>query len=327
MPSHEATYHDDSDWRRYGPECTYDVLVNMSLSNIDVHDENTICSMIAFELKCRAKGSDTLNCRFSKGRIVRPEEERCSRNFASSDRFVDEEPFEIRFNARGIENLVVSRDIARWRLDMMRAIIGQLNVGFELGSEYDRFVTMENSSVGYCEVEVKVSRAGYGGEDGGGGEFEIALEPERADMAPLSRGSVQIEKVRWPKRCPNRKIYFFGNQEDFSFGSKDIFMDMVRIGSMLLLDRFVIVFRFFFTSFRSQITSVSRMYISRREMNSFTESTGVMRTLNRPGTMNLHQRIGLSLKSINPARTPIPEIVNPASTSLYAYTNLERIPE
>ncbi|XP_016910737.2 vitellogenin [Apis cerana] len=302
VPSHEATYHDDSDWRRYGPECTYDVLVNMSLSNIDIHDENTICSMIAFELKCRAKGSDTLNCRFSKGRIVRPEEERCSRNFVSSDRLLlDEEPFEIRFNARGIENLVVSRDIARWRLDMMRAIIGQLNVGFELGSEYDRFVTMENSSVGYCEVEVKVSRAGYGGEDGGGGEFEIALEPERADMAPLSRGSVQIEKVRWPKRCPNRKIYFFGNHQDFSFGSKDIFMDM--------------------------ITSVSRMYISRREMNSFTESTGVMRTLNRPGTMNLHQRIGLSLKSINPARTPIPEIVNPASTSLYAYTNLERIPE
>ncbi|XP_043800948.1 vitellogenin-like, partial [Apis laboriosa] len=305
VPGH--AHHDDSDWQRYGPECTYDVLVNMSLSNI-VHDEDTICSMIASELKCRTKGSDTLNCHFSNGRIVRPnpEDERCSnaRNFVPmGDRFVDEEPFEIRFNARGIENLVVSRDIARWRLDMVRAIIGQLNVGFELTAEkeHDRFVTMENSSIGYCEVEVKVSRAGYGEESDDERKFEIVLEPERAGMVPLSRGSIRIEKVRWPKRCPNRKIYFFGNHEDFSFGRRDIFMDMT--------------------------TSVSRIYISRRGIISFTESTGVMRTLNRPRTMNLHQRINLSLKSLNFARIPIPEIVNPASTSLYAYTNLEQIPE
>lgn len=204
----------------------------MSLSNV-IHDEDTICSMIASELKCRAKGSDTLNCRFTNGRIVRPDpvrDERCSnaRDFVPmSDRFVDEEPFEIRFNARGIENLVVSRDIARWRLDMMRAILGQLNVGFELGREHDRFVAMENSSIGRCEVEVKVSRAGYGREGDGGGEFEIVLEPERGDMVPLSRGSLWIEKVRWPKRCPNRKIYFFGNHQDFSLGGKNIFMDMV----------------------------------------------------------------------------------------------------
>lgn len=245
MPSHEATYRDDSDWRRYGPECTYDVLVNMSLSNMD--EDARICSVIAFELKCRAKGSDTLNCRFSNGRTARPEDGRgCSnakRNFApsTSDRFVDEQPFEIRFNARGIENLVVSRDIARWRLDAMRAIVSQLNVGFELGSGHDRFLAMENSSVGYCEVEVKVSRAGYGGESGGGG-LEIALEPERADVAPLSRGSVRIEKVRRPKRCPNRNIYFFGNHRDFSFGSEDIFMDMVRI----FLHEFLTLFLFFY---------------------------------------------------------------------------------
>ncbi|XP_006615267.2 vitellogenin-like [Apis dorsata] len=305
VPGRENAYHDDSDWQRYGPECTYDVLVNMSLSNI-VHDEDTICSMIASELKCRTKGSDTLNCHFSNGRIVRPDpkNERCSnaRNFVPiGDRFVDEEPFEIRFNARGIENLVVSRDIARWRLDMMRAIVGQLNIGFELTAEkeHDRFLTMENSSIGYCEVEVKVSRAGYGEESDE--KFEIMLEPERAGMVPLSRGSIRIEKVRYPKRCPNRKIYFFGNHEDFSFGRRDIFMDMT--------------------------TSVSRIYISRKGIISFTESTGVMRTLNRPRTMNLHQKINLSLKSINFARIPIREIVNPASTSLYAYTNLERIPE
>lgn len=112
---------------------------------------------------------------------------------------------------------------------MMRAILGQLNVGFELGREHDRFVVMENSSIGHCEVEVKVSRAGYGREEDGRDDFEIVLEPERGDMVPLSRGSLWIEKVRWPKRCPNRKIYFFGNHQDFSLGGKNIFMDMVSI--------------------------------------------------------------------------------------------------
>ncbi|CAL7936600.1 unnamed protein product [Xylocopa violacea] len=295
------------DWQRYGPECTYDVLVNMSLANI-VHEWDNFCSMIASELKCRPRGSDTLLCRFVNGRIVRPdpEDDRCSnaRGFVPiRDRFVDEEPFEIRFNSKGIENLVVPRSIPRWRLDMIRVIVGQLNVGFELESGQDRFVTMENSNIGYCEVEVKVSRAGYGRGNGMArdGDYEIVFELERPGIVPLNRAALRIEKVRQPKSCPNRKVYFFGNHEDFSLGNRNTFMDMS--------------------------TSISQMYISNRGLLSYTESTGVMRTLNKPRTMRMHQRISVSLKSIDPARSSLPEIVSPASTSLYSYTNLETIRE
>ncbi|XP_017759740.1 PREDICTED: vitellogenin-like [Eufriesea mexicana] len=292
---------------RYVPECTYDVLVNMSLANI-VHERDNFCSMVATELKCRPQGSDILSCRFAESRVVRPspDDSRCTnaRNFVPVlNRFVNEDPFEIRFNSRGIENLVVSRDIPRWRLDMIRAIVGQLNVGFELENAHDRFVTMENSNIGYCEVEVKVSRAGYGweGERPRHDQFDIVFNPERPGIAPLDSASLRIDKVRQPKNCPNRKIYFFGNQEDFSFGNKNTYMDMT--------------------------TSISHMYVSNKELYSFTETTGVMRTLNKPRTMRLHQQISLSLRSIDHARDPFPEIMNPASTSLYAYTNLDRIPE
>ncbi|XP_029056601.1 vitellogenin-like [Osmia bicornis bicornis] len=298
---------ESSNWQQYGPESTYDVLVNMSLSNI-VHQKDNFCSMIGAELKCRLKGSDTLGCRFANGKIVRPDPEdaRCSnaKNFVPiNDRFVDEQPFEVRFNSRGIENLVVSRNIARWRLDMIRAIIGQLNVGFELEKGRQRFVTMENSSIGYCEVEIKMSRTGYSREDTADDRrrFQIVFEPERADMVPLDRAVVRIEKIRRPKNCPNRKIYFFGNQQDFSYGYKNIFMDMT--------------------------TSTSHIRISENEMHSYTESTGIMRTLNKPRTMHMHQKISITLKSIDPARGALPEILDPASTSLYAYTNLDRIPE
>lgn len=226
---------ESSNWQQYGPESTYDVLVNMSLSNI-VHQKDNFCSMIGAELKCRLKGSDTLGCHFANGRIVRPDPEdaRCSnaKNFVPiSDRFVDEQPFEVRFNSRGIENLVVSRNIARWRLDMIRAIIGQLNVGFELEKGRQRFVTMENSSIGYCEVEIRMSRTGYSGEDTADNRrrFEIVFEPAKADTVPLNRAALRIEKVRRPKNCPNRKIYFFGNQQDFTSGYKNTFMDMVSL--------------------------------------------------------------------------------------------------
>ncbi|XP_017876773.1 vitellogenin-like [Ceratina calcarata] len=295
---------EDSDWHRNGPECTYDVLVNMSLANI-VHEKDNFCSMIASELKCRPMGSDTLRCRFVNGKIVRPDphDRRCSnaQNFVPvSDRFINEDPFEIRFNPKGIENLVVSRNIPKWRLDMIRTITGQLNVGFELDDSRDRFVTMENSSVGYCEVEVKMSRTGYRQENRHG-DFEIDFEPERAGLVPLNRAALAIEKVRDPKNCPHRKIYFFGNHEDFSSGNKNTFMDMV--------------------------TSISHMSVSPSEFHSYTESSGMMRTLNRPRTMRIHQKISLTLKSISPARDSMPEVQSPASTSLYAYTNLQSIPE
>lgn len=298
--------HLETDWHRYGPEFTYDVLVNMSLANI-VEEKDNFCSMIASELKCRPTGTDTLRCRFVNGKIVRPnpEDSRCSnaKHFVPvSDKFINGDPFEIRFNSRGIENLVVSRSIPRWRLDMIKTIVGQLNVGFELDNGRQRFVTMENSTIGYCEVDVKMSRTGYRREDDPGNrELEILFEPERPDMLPLNRAALRIEKVREPKQCPNRKIYFFGNHEDFSIGNKNTFMDMT--------------------------TSVSHIRISEHELHSYTENTGVMRTLNKARTMRLYQKTSLTLKSVDPARSQLPDIFNPASTSLYAYTNLGSIAE
>ncbi|XP_043253576.1 vitellogenin-like [Colletes gigas] len=288
-----------NDWQEFSPECIYDVAVNISTDNIYEGNSDTYCSMIMTELKCRPIGSDTLTCRFANGKILRPnpENSKCpeEKYFTPvSDNFIYGEPFEIRFNAKGIENLVVSRHIPRWRLNMVRAIVDQLNIGFELEKGRQRFVTTENSRTGSCEVEIKMSRAGYSARDAGNRDLEIVFEPPRPEIAPLNRAILQIEKVRDPKNCPNRKTYFFGNNDD-SNGKKNMSMD--------------------------KITSVSHFRISEREMHSYTESTGVVRVLNDPMTMRLYQKISLTLRSIHPTRNPLPEIRNPASTSLYAYTN------
>ncbi|XP_050452074.1 uncharacterized protein LOC126851789 [Cataglyphis hispanica] len=295
-----------SKWAMYGPECTYDVLVNMSLANI-VHENDNFCSMIATELKCRPKGHDTLNCHFQNSRIKRPDpkDNRCSnaRDFVPTRyKFVSEEPFEIRFNSRGIENLVVYRTIPRWRLDMIKVIVSQLNIGFEMQERRNRFTIMENSTVGHCQVDVKITRGGHDFEEDSAEEndnFEIGFLSSDEFAHPMVE-RLRVEKTRQPKKCPRRTIYFFGNYKDYSRGG-ELYMDMT--------------------------TSASLITISKDKFVSYTISEGIMRTANKSRIMRPHQNISLKLKRIDFAQSLMPEIPNPASTSLFAFSNLEIIPE
>lgn len=52
-----------------------------------------------------------------------------------------------------------------------------------------------------------------------------------------------------------------------------------------------------------------------------------MKTVNKSRIMRPHQKISLKLKGINLARSSLPEIQNPASTSLFAFSHLHTIPE
>lgn len=216
----------------------------MSLANI-VRDDDNFCAIIATELKCRPRGEDSLSCRFGNSRIKRPDpaDGRCTnaKDFVPTRyKFVGEEPFEIRFNSRGIANLVVHRTIPKWRLDMIKAMASQLNVGFEAREDRDKFAIMENSTVGRCEVDVRIVRGGPWSEEeeeteedddstGDEWDFELGLASSADDeLDKLPAGRLRVEKTRHPKRCPRRTIYFFGNHEDYSRGDRPLYMDMVR---------------------------------------------------------------------------------------------------
>ncbi|EFN73216.1 hypothetical protein EAG_02160 [Camponotus floridanus] len=281
----------------------------MSLANI-VHENDNFCSIIATELKCRPKGYDTLNCHFQNSRIKRPDpkDSRCSnaKDFVPTRyKFVGEEPFEIRFNPRGIENLVVYRSIPRWRLDMIKVIVSQLNIGFEVQEHRNRFIIMENSTMGHCEVDVKISRGDPDSEEDADSaekndNFEIGFLSSD-EFAHLMAERFRVKKTRQLKKCPQKTIYFFGNHEDYSRGDGEFYMDMT--------------------------TSASLIMISKEKFVSYTISEGVMKTANKSRIMRPHQNISLKLKRIDLAQSLIPEIQNPASTSLFAFSNLKTIPK
>jgi len=66
---------------------------------------------------------------------------------------------------------------------------------------------------------------------------------------PLVMERLEVEKIRQPKRCPRRTIYFFGNHEDYSHGDKQLYMDMVReciiiqFNSINRLIQFLVIFQ------------------------------------------------------------------------------------
>jgi hypothetical protein len=213
----------------------------MSLANI-VHENDNFCSMIASELKCRPKGHDSLSCHFGNSRIKRPDPEkgRCTnaRDFVSTRyKFVDEKPFEIRFNSRGIVNLVVHRTIPRWRLAMIKDIVSQLNVGFEVWEGRHSFVMTENSAMGQCKIDIKIM---YGDPDSMEDDDDDDSSEEKKDDADFVIGFAsssgeftqpvekryRVEKLRDPKKC-TQATYFFGNHENYNQNGR-VYMNMVQ---------------------------------------------------------------------------------------------------
>ncbi|KAI4499136.1 hypothetical protein M0802_005719 [Mischocyttarus mexicanus] len=295
---------------QYGGEITFDVLIDLSRSDID-RGRSFYCSTISNELKCQVKDAETLSCYFltpiTTYSIIN-NNSTCdwSKNFEQlHDHFIffDHDPFEIRFNSRGIENLVVERTITRWKLDVTKSVVSQLHVGFELQEGQSRFKTTENSNLGYCELDSRVLVSGgyYQNEKYSNTNFHLVLldsnELRYRDI--LNRnGQIIIEKIRHTKKCSRRPIYFFGipitHRGDMERGT---FMDMV--------------------------SSTTRMIISKRGFSSETVSEGQPIVMNGLRTGLSRQKISVILKSVNPARNVPPMISHPASTSVHTYSSFD----
>ncbi|XP_015173810.1 PREDICTED: uncharacterized protein LOC107065037 [Polistes dominula] len=295
---------------QYGGEMTFDVLVNFSRSDID-RGRRIYCSTISNELKCRVKDAETLSCYFLTPIItfstINDSSTTCewSSNFVplNDHFFFDQDPFEIRYNSRGIENLVVKRTITRWKLDVTKAIVSQLHIGFELKEGQSSFQTAENSNIGHCEVNSRVLVSGgyYENEKYAHANLQLVLldsnELRYRDILNQG-GQIIIEKIRHSKKCQRRPIYFFGipisHRDDRERGT---FMDMV--------------------------SSNTRMIISKKGFSSETVSEGLPIIMGGLRNGPSRQKISVILKSVDPARNVPPMISHPASTSIHTYSSFD----
>ncbi|KAK2585202.1 hypothetical protein KPH14_009909 [Odynerus spinipes] len=309
----DENYEERYRWR-YGAESIFDVSVN--LSRVDFGEganPTTICSTITGELECRAKDSESLGCRLRNDVTVSSRvddssgcQQQSGNVVTTRDRIFDREPFEIRFNSHGVENLVVRRTIPRWRLDIIKAVVVQLDIGTELEKEPSSFVTTEDSSFGRCELDSKIlvtgdraSESEFGSEFGS--EFEIvslASNGSRSADLLARYGTIIIEKVRRPEKCPGRVLYFFGYASNDDRSERGTFLDMV--------------------------SSMTRTTISDTGFSSRTLSEGAIVTSDGSTIKRSSQRVTLTLKSVNPGRGMPLTISDPASTNLHVPSTFER---
>ncbi|XP_066591898.1 uncharacterized protein [Prorops nasuta] len=296
-------------WQNKDPEFTYDVLINMNLhSQNNMQNVSSFCSVIRTNLKCRPKGSDTLFCRFHlQEEETRNQEKRfhlhdsyspssTGKNIECKKRETNDllmsESFEIRFNPRGVENLVIDRNISRWNLDTIKLIVTQLHHGINLDLPRKDFTTLENSTNGYCDVAVKVTqkKESFDVRTAHFDDFEISLDPLITKYSlDQSNEYFIIQKTRNPNKCLGRQMYFLGKHRNLG-----------------IIDQHTTVI---------MNSSVSRMVVSKFGFSSYTISEGVINHSN--ATFYPSQKISVILKNVAPVQNEFVDIPNPASTSIH----------
>lgn len=243
--------HHRPEWTMYGPEYTYDVLLNMSMI-VTTNKTERVCRMVASELKCRPKGQDTLNCYFQNARLdhrKQNSENECEYEdtpIPETSLFVGGERFEIRFNDRGIENFIVPRTIPMPKLNIIKAVASQLDIGFDVKESRKNFKITENWKDSICQYNVNITRGMLESEEDdddddstGGERFELALASLNNARPESLRDMYRVEKMRQVTNCP--QLYFFGNDLSYNNSNPEVQVDTVRLDKIAIKKQNVVI--------------------------------------------------------------------------------------
>ncbi|XP_017876912.1 uncharacterized protein LOC108623115 [Ceratina calcarata] len=284
---------DSAVWN-YGPEYTFQVHVNSTA----IPEEGSYMSIrlnVASKLVCQPKGYLGLSCHFRDsqadsyatesldpvmsavpiGPVSRQEAYELSR-----------EQFEIKFSEQGLDSLVVNENIQPRELDMIRVIVGQLNIGV-LMSVYGKpeFEVMENFTLGECMTTFTMERSTVGHS------FRINRGYVLETLFNLKDGQlVQIRKIRNLLMCTHKMPYFFGSAES-----------MREISDMV----------------SSVVSSESHAAITSTEFISGTTNVVTTSKVSESTETTLYEHISLRLESILPAESEPPEVKDPESASMF----------
>ncbi|XP_012531436.1 uncharacterized protein LOC105833891 isoform X2 [Monomorium pharaonis] len=217
-------------------------------------------------VKCRPKMPDSIFCHLN--------------NFTESELFENhnmtreaqtEQIFEIKFNERGVEGLVIEPPSRMEVVNVLRKIATQFNVVVDQRKiGMSQFMARENSSMGNCAAAYRITRD------------ELRTDPLEEDtdfrlvILPLTdaKPGTTLSIVKSRMGCINPPRYV-----DFSRG-------------ILEMRRFV-----------------SKIQINSRKFETFTEFNGNVRFIESEiGTLLFKEIIQINLKSIEPAQNELPTL-------------------
>lgn len=279
--------NDTSKWT-YGPEYSYDVNITYNVINIvkpDPH-EHIHKIQLSSTVKCRPKMSDSLFCHLN--------------NFTESDLFENhnmtreaqtEQMFEIKFNERGVEGLVIEPPSRMEVVNVLRKIATQFNVVIDRRkiNNMSQFMARENSSMGNCAAAYRITREELKTDTMEDADFRLVILP-----LTNAKPGTTLSIVKSRLGCINPPRYV-----DFSRG----ILEMVCTHACVCMH---IIFALFFLL---QKRFVSKIQINSNKFETFTEFNGNVRfTESEIGMLLFKEIIQINLKSIEPAQNELPTL-------------------
>lgn len=208
--------------RGYWPEYTF--LVQVNSTAIVEESYHSVRLNIAAKLVCQPNGYQVLSCQFRDSEaesFISDSHDPGEPGVPSSPVYrqkayeINQDRFEIKFSSHGLESLVVNENIQPRELDMIRVIVGQLNVASVVDGYGDTFELMENFTQGECLTFFYVNRNVVRPRlpAGRGYVLQITLGLGEDDL-------VQIRKLRNLHMCTYKVPYYFGSADSVR-GSSD----------------------------------------------------------------------------------------------------------
>ncbi|XP_043253575.1 uncharacterized protein LOC122398040 [Colletes gigas] len=276
----------------YGPVYTFNVQVNSTA--ISEGSYTSVRLNVASKLICQPKlhRYHVLSCHFSDSKAdsfvtesldpTIPGLPVSAVNRQEAYEIYDDQ-FEIKFTEHGLDSLVVNENIQPRELDMIRVIVGQLNIGAKLVDYEDTFEAMENFTQGECATIFSVSRnlAWHVVPEDRGYVLETIYGPTEDRL-------LQIRKIRNLNICTHNVPYFFGRADSSMRQHNDVM----------------------------STASSSESYITITSTEFMASSTNVVLVRVFEGA-TLYENIKLRLDSIEPARSEPPEVKDPELASMF----------
>ncbi|XP_011860893.1 PREDICTED: uncharacterized protein LOC105558018 isoform X2 [Vollenhovia emeryi] len=180
----DVVVNNTSEWT-YGPEYLYDVNISFILK--PEHHRPVEYYQVIATINCRPKMPDHLSCHFNNATQM----DSIKNNNASHVLHM-EEKFEIKFNERGVEGVIVEPNTPADTVNVIRKFATQFNVAVDRSNiGMSHFMVRENSSMGNCATTYSVTHENPGTDTEG--DFRLVVLP-LADAKPGT--TLSIEKSR-----------------------------------------------------------------------------------------------------------------------------------
>lgn len=145
--------NDTSEWM-YGPEYLYNVNMTYVIKSDPTEPVGTL--QLISSVKCRPKVPENslLCCLQNSTTMVSVKKDNTTRELET------EQMFEIKFNERGVESLLVETPTRMEVVNFIRKIANQLSVGADMKRKIDmsQFMARENTSMGDCATMYRITR-------------------------------------------------------------------------------------------------------------------------------------------------------------------------